>query len=79
MEIYADGKVITLDDYRSLSVSGRKTPEWSSRTIDKGHGAELEALAACLLRAGPWPISLEEQLQATRISFEVERQLAERA
>ena len=78
MEIYADGRVITLDDYRSLSVSGRKTPEWFSRTIDKGHSAELEALAACLLHGGPWPISLGEQLSATRISFDVERELAER-
>jgi predicted dehydrogenase len=79
MEIYADGKVITLDDYRSLSVSGAKSPVWSARTIDKGHGAELEALAACLLRGGTWPISLEDQLQATQISFEVERQITERS
>ena len=55
--------------------SGRKAPLWSSRTIDKGHRQELEALAECLLRGGPWPISLEEQLRATRISFDVEAQI----
>jgi len=75
LEVYADGVVLTLDDYRSLSASGRKTPLWTSRTIDKGHRDELEALAECLLREGPWPISLEEQLRATRISFEVEAQI----
>ena len=75
LEVYADGVVLTLDDYRSLSVSGRKAPLWSSRTIEKGHRQELEALAECLLRGGPWPISLEEQLRATRISFDVEVQI----
>lgn len=75
LEVYADGVVLTLDDYRSLSASGRKTPLWTSRTIDKGHRDELEALAECLLRKGPWPISLEEQLRATQISFDVEAQI----
>jgi predicted dehydrogenase len=75
LEVYADGVVLTLDEYRSLSASGRKAPLWSSRTIDKGHRQELEALAECLLRGGPWPISLEEQLRATRISFDVETQI----
>jgi predicted dehydrogenase/threonine dehydrogenase-like Zn-dependent dehydrogenase len=77
LEVYADGVVLTLDDYRSLSASGRKAPLWSSRTTDKGHRQELEALAECLLRGGPWPISLEEQVRATRISFEVERAISQ--
>jgi predicted dehydrogenase/threonine dehydrogenase-like Zn-dependent dehydrogenase len=75
LEVYADGSVLTLDDYRSLSASGRKAPLWSSRTVDKGHRQELEALAECLLREGPWPIALDEQVRATRIAFEVEAQL----
>jgi predicted dehydrogenase len=75
LEVYGDGVVLTLDDYRSLTASGGKTPLWSSRTIDKGHRQELQALAECLLRGGPWPISLDEQLRATRISFDVETQI----
>ncbi len=75
MEVYADGAVLTLDDYRSLTSSGRKTPLWSSRTVDKGHRQELEALADTLLRDGPWPISLAEQVRATRIGFAVEAQI----
>jgi len=77
LEVYVDGKVATLDDYRSLSVTGRRGPVWSARTIDKGHRQELEALADCLLRGGPWPISLEEQVRATQISFDVEELLRE--
>lgn len=75
MEVYADGRVLTLDDYRALTASGRKTALWSSRTIEKGHREELESLAECLLRGGAWPISLEQQLRATQISFDVESQL----
>ena len=43
--------------------------------IQKGHVEELEALARALREGGPWPIPLEQQLQATRISFAVEAQL----
>jgi predicted dehydrogenase len=75
MEVYADGRVLTLDDYRALSASDRSSPLWSSRTVDKGHRQELEALAECLLRGGPWPITVAEQLRATQISFDVEVQL----
>ncbi len=75
MEVYADGRVLTLDDFRSLTATGRKHAIWSSRTVDKGHRQELEALAGCLLRGAAWPISLEEQVRATRISFDVEAQI----
>ena len=74
MEIFADGRVLSLDDYRSLSVAGARGG-WSSRGQEKGHREELEALARALERGGAWPIPLEEQLRAMRIALEVERQL----
>jgi predicted dehydrogenase/threonine dehydrogenase-like Zn-dependent dehydrogenase len=74
LEVFADGAVASLDDFRSLSIAGR-TGGWKSRTQQKGHAEELAALAAALREGGPWPISLDDQLQATRISFEVERRL----
>lgn len=75
MDIYADGKVVSMDDFKSLTVFGGKHKGWSSQAVDKGQFREVELLAATLLKGQPWPISLEEQLQATRISFEVEKQL----
>ena len=75
MEVFADGRVLTLDDYRALTASNRSSPLWSSRTVDKGHRQELEALAECLLRGGAWPLTLAEQLRATQISFDVESKL----
>jgi predicted dehydrogenase/threonine dehydrogenase-like Zn-dependent dehydrogenase len=74
LEVFADGAVFSLDDYKSLTVDG-KPGGWRSTTVKKGHLEELEALAAALRDGGPWPIPLEQQVQATRISFAVERQL----
>lgn len=75
-EIYVDGRVIVLDDFKSVTVSSKRKPVWSSWTIQKGQLEELRALADALKSGGPWPITLEDQINATRISFEVERQLA---
>jgi predicted dehydrogenase len=75
MEIYVDGRVITLNDFKSLKVSGTRERGWSSGTMQKGQLEELAALAATLRKGGAWPISLAEQLSATRVSFEVERQI----
>jgi len=74
LEVFAGGRVLSLDDYKSLSVDGGGSG-WRSTTVQKGHTEELEALAQALREGGPWPIPLEQQLQATRISFAVERQL----
>jgi predicted dehydrogenase len=76
LEIYACGQVVSLDDYRSLSVAGDSRGRWRSwRGRAKGHLEELEALTGSLLGGAPWPIPLEEQLRAMRIAFEVEAQL----
>ena len=75
MEVFADGKVLSLDDYKLLEVAGARGAGWRSIAQNKGQLEELEALAACLRGGAPWPISLEEQLDATRVSLEVERRL----
>jgi len=75
MEIFTSGWVISLDDYKSLSVTGLKHKGWSASSIDKGQMQELAELAESLKKGGAWPIPLEQQLQATEISFEVERQV----
>jgi predicted dehydrogenase len=81
LEIFADGDVISLEDYRSLSISSRRRIAWRSRWFaEKGHLQELQQLSSSLSSArsrSPWPIPLEEQVQATRTSFEVEAQINE--
>lgn len=73
-EIFVDGKVITLDDYKSITVAGGKGG-WKAAVIEKGQLEELQTLARALTSGGTWPISIEEQLAATRVSLEVQRQL----
>lgn len=76
MDVFGDGKVISLDDYRSLVVVGARGADWRSQTPEKGQLDELKSLAACLRKNQAWPISLEEQLSATRISYQVEEALS---
>ncbi|MGE0751912.1 MAG: bi-domain-containing oxidoreductase [Variibacter sp.] len=76
-EIFADGKVYSLDDFKSVAVSTARKPLWKSWTIEKGQREELQALAKAIRDGGAWPISLEDQIAATRMSFEVENQLAD--
>jgi predicted dehydrogenase/threonine dehydrogenase-like Zn-dependent dehydrogenase len=75
MEIFADGKVISLSDYKQLEVVGGKHKGWKSITQEKGQFEELKALADCLLREKEWPITFAHIIQATRVSFEVEEEI----
>lgn len=75
MDVFADGRVISLDDYRGVSFAGGTTPAMRSTTTHKGHLEELEAFARCIQNGGEWPIALEDQLATMRVAFDVERQL----
>lgn len=79
MEVFADGKVIAMDDYKSVTVHGGKYKGWSSTTVQKGQMEELVALSASFLQGAVWPISLKEQFDVSRVSFEVQRQINEGA
>lgn len=75
LEVFVDGKVIVLDDYRRLTVTGSKAPGLTTTTTDKGQRAELQALAKALHGDGAWPIPLWQQVQATEIALAVEAQI----
>jgi predicted dehydrogenase len=76
MDVFADGKVLSLDDYKSFSVTGGRYKPWTANSSQKGQMEELKALAETLVRGKPWPIPLEQLLRASRISFVVEAQLS---
>ena len=78
LDIFADGKVIVMDDYKSVSIHGGKHKGWSSKAIKKGQLEELEVLGKKLLKGSAWPIPLKDQLQATRMGFEVEKLICSR-
>jgi predicted dehydrogenase/threonine dehydrogenase-like Zn-dependent dehydrogenase len=75
MDVYSDGMVISMNDYKSLEVIGSKNKNWNSKIIQKGQPEELKALANCLQKGGEMPITLQDQFSATSISFDVEHQI----
>ena len=72
LEVFVDGAVIVLDDYRRLHAVGARTEPLSTPVPQKGQREELEALAHALQSGGDWPIPLWQQVQATRIALAVE-------
>ena len=72
LDVYVDGKVLTLDDYRSLRVVGTRAKGVELRAADKGHREELVAFADAVRRGGDWPSPLWQQIQATEIAIRVE-------
>ncbi|MFN0302852.1 MAG: Gfo/Idh/MocA family protein, partial [Burkholderiales bacterium] len=74
MEVFCDGRVYSLDDYHSLETVGSKEPAWHTKRQDKGHLSELRALHTGI-RDNAWPISLGDQLDASRVGLRVQRAL----
>ena len=75
MEIFSDGKVLIMDDYKQLQIHGSNAKGVKNKLADKGHKRELEAFAETLEKGGEWPIPLWQQLQATEIALQVEELL----
>lgn len=76
-DIYFDGQIIQMNNFKEFIHYGAKGKKLTSCN-SKGHLEELEALRDALIKNMQWPISLEDQLSATRISFEVENQIFNR-
>lgn len=76
MEVFCDGKVIALDDYRAVSVVGGRGGNWASKSVEKGQYEELVCMADAI-QSGTWPINLDEQISTTRLSFEIQRRLGQ--
>ncbi|MDH4233141.1 MAG: bi-domain-containing oxidoreductase [Nitrospirota bacterium] len=74
MEIYVDNKIIKMSDYRKLDIFGSKEKGLATKTVEKGHLQELEAFARAI-KEGTEAIPLWQQVQATEISFEVEKKI----
>ena len=72
LELFCDGVVAELDDYRRTQLSGAAGKGVQSAIPDKGQREELQAFAAAIRGETEWPIPLWQQLQAMRIAFEVE-------
>ncbi|HYW11439.1 MAG TPA: Gfo/Idh/MocA family oxidoreductase, partial [Longimicrobium sp.] len=75
MEVFVDGKVLALDDYRTLRTTGARGGDLRLRGQDKGQKEELRRFATAIREGGAWPIPLWQQVQATEIALQVEAQI----
>jgi predicted dehydrogenase len=69
MEVYVDGKVLLLDDYRSLKTFGTSVKGWSAPAQDKGHLEELRVFGRFLRDKGDYPISLADIISTSKTSM----------
>lgn len=72
MDIYVDGKILKLSDYKSLKIIGSQIKGIETNQAEKGHKEELEFFARCIKEGIEWPIPLWQQIQAMEIAFKVE-------
>lgn len=72
IDVYSDGRVFSIHDFKSLRADGGDLKPVKSRVQEKGHKLEIIAFVEAIQSGGAWPLSLWEQVQATRIALEVE-------
>ncbi|WP_373999504.1 bi-domain-containing oxidoreductase [Bdellovibrio bacteriovorus] len=77
MELFCEGKVIVMEDFKTLEVHGSTSLNLKA-SQDKGQKEELIAFAAALKNGEAWPIPLWQQVQATEMSFAVEKMIRKR-
>lgn len=75
LQIYCEGRVLSLEDYRETTIHGARVKNSKTARAEKGHREELGEFARVVQEGGEWPIPLWQQVQATRVSFAVERHL----
>ncbi|MFI4861071.1 MAG: Gfo/Idh/MocA family oxidoreductase [Phycisphaerales bacterium JB063] len=77
-EIFCDGQVLSLNDYKTLTTTDRAQQGVQHRTIHKGHEEELAAFAHAIWEGGGWPITLQEQYDVMDIALKVQDQITGR-
>ena len=77
LQVFTEGRVVVLDDYRSVEIHGGKGKGLKSVVQDKGQEAELVALAG-MIRSGAPAGFIAEQLEVSRVTLESERRLLRR-
>jgi predicted dehydrogenase/threonine dehydrogenase-like Zn-dependent dehydrogenase len=73
-DLYYDGKIVILNDYKSLDVYGKLEKSNITSLQDKGHKNQLTEFYEAI-RTGKWPIPWWQQQQSAQIALAVEGQL----
>jgi predicted dehydrogenase/threonine dehydrogenase-like Zn-dependent dehydrogenase len=73
MDIFVDGKVLQMNDYKSLTAHGCKLKAPKANNIaDKGQLEEMQAFVQGI-QSGEWPIPYWQLLQSCQMALDVER------
>lgn len=72
LEIYMDGRIISLNDYRELRITGPGGRIVHFKGQDKGHFSQLEKFGERLKAGGEYIIPLRQLVQTTEVSLNVE-------
>lgn len=75
MDVFFDGCVAHLNDYKTLEFHGRKLRGTKTTNAEKGQLHELEQLSRAIKEGSEWPIPWWQQQQAMEIAFAVESKL----
>jgi predicted dehydrogenase/threonine dehydrogenase-like Zn-dependent dehydrogenase len=78
MDIYYDGKIINMNDFKELNVFGLKNRNLKLPFQDKGHLNEIKSFGEFIRdknKSDIGPIPFWQLIQATEISFAVEHQI----
>ena len=76
LEVFADGRILALDNFRKLSAHGwPRGAGLKSLRQDKGQKACAAAFVEAARRGGPSPIPLAELLEVSRVSIDLAAQL----
>ena len=73
-ELYVDGKIAALDDYKSLTIHGAENLSLKTRRQEKGLMAVLEQFAQGI-QTGKWPIPWWQQVQVSEVAFAVDEMI----
>jgi predicted dehydrogenase/threonine dehydrogenase-like Zn-dependent dehydrogenase len=71
MEVYCDGKVLSMTDYRSLALHGCEMAPLTSAKSEKGHKEMLDAFADAIESGDGERLPLWQQFQASRMALAV--------
>ena len=69
IEVYVDGKVLVVDDFRVLRLYGVAGRGWQASVADKGHQRALRRFASSVRGGAVGPIPLHWLVSATQTSF----------
>ena len=78
IELFADGGVVTIDNWRRVRSYGRGPRGSAGLRPDKGHLAEMVAWRNAVLEGGPAPIPIAEVMEVSRWSLVAAEQVKTR-